>query len=105
MAYVPRDLSTQVAVMVGEGIELDRVADEIATLARAEAAKHNHTGGFEGSIHVEKVPGKKGVTDREVVADDPASTFIEMGHLSRGHTWVRGLHILRNAALKVRGGK
>jgi hypothetical protein len=89
--------------MVGESDVLDEVADEIATLAKAEAGKHARTHAFQRSIHVVKDPGKKGVTDRLVVADDPAASYIEMGHLAPNGTWVPGQHILRNASKQVDG--
>lgn len=103
MVSLDRDLSTQVARMVGDSDELDKVARKIEAVAKTEAAKHSKTGDFEASIRMEKVPGKNGVTDREVFSDDPAASDIEMGHLTPDHTWVSGLHILRNAGLRVSG--
>jgi hypothetical protein len=46
------------------------------------------------------VPGKRGVVDRLVYADDPGAIAIEFGHLAqgkRGATWVPGQRILLNA--------
>lgn len=77
------------------------VADMVADAARLEAGKHSRTGEFEKSIHMER-----GKTDSYVVADDPEALHIEMGHLSRDRKrWVKGLHILRNAAITFGGGR
>lgn len=103
MVSLDRDLSTQVARMVGDSDELDKVATRVQAIAKVSAARHSKSGDFEASIRREKVPGKNGVTDREVFSEDPAASDIEMGHLAPDHTWVSGLHILRNAGLRVSG--
>lgn len=78
---------------------LDEVAAEVATVARAEAARHYKSGHLEESIHVEK-----GRIDRIVYSDHPRVLHIEYGHASLNGTWVPGLHVMANAARKVGGG-
>jgi hypothetical protein len=101
MAQVDRDLSRQVAEMVGMDPELQSVAESIATAARANYAGHGDASSF---IHVESET-YKGVREPIVVFDHPASTFLEYGHMAvNPHTgeptgrWVPGIHGMENAA-------
>lgn len=101
MAQVDRDLSRQVAQMVGMDPELQSVAESIATDARANYAGH---GNAASSIHVTSEV-YDGVREPLVVFDHPASTFLEYGHMAvNPHTgeptgrWVPGIHGMENAA-------
>ena len=104
MATVYRSASVTAARIAGESQVMDDVANAVADNARALAASHNVSGEFEASIGVERRPGKRGVTDRIVYADDPNALSIEFGHLTRpgkdgtSQHWVEGLHILARAA-------
>jgi hypothetical protein len=98
-------VGTQAAIIACDLPEFIAIAEAIAAAARVEAAKHTDTGAFLASIHVEKVAGKRGVTDRQVVADSPDALWVEYGHVASGWyadiapgTWIPGYHILRNAA-------
>lgn len=110
MVDLDRDLSLQVAQMVGESDELDAIAQQVMSDAVAGAARHSRSGSFGGAFRVERHAGRRGVAERTVVNDDPEASHIEMGHYAvdphTGETtdqWVKGLHILRNAAAKNGG--
>lgn len=101
MANLDRDLSKQVAKMVGESGALDPVADQIAAAARANYAGHGNAASF---VHVEHEVSH-GVREPRVVFDHPAARFLEMGHIyvdrqtgERTNRWIPGVHGLRNAA-------
>lgn len=70
-----------------------------SVLARAKtlAARHTRTGGFAESFRMEQ--GEWYTQDWTVVSVHPLAIAIECGHLAPNGSWVRGLHILRNAAL------
>lgn len=110
MVDLARDLSLQVAQMVGDSDELAAIAQQVASEAAADASTHSRSGSFAGAFRVEKQPGRRGVTEPTVVNDDPEASHIELGHYAvNPHTgqttdqWVKGLHILRNAAAKNGG--
>lgn len=95
MASVSKGLGKHVALLVGESGVLREKAEEIAAIARSEAAKHSDTGAFAASIRVIEDRHSSGVKDAVVVADNAA---IETGHVARdGKTWVPGKHILLKA--------
>lgn len=101
MAQVDRDLSKQVAQMVGMDPEMQAIAEAIATDARANYASHGDAASF---IHVTSEV-YDGVREPLVVFDHPASTFLEYGHMAvNPHTgqptgrWVPGIHGMENAA-------
>lgn len=110
MVDLARDLSLQVAQMVGESDELAAIARQVAADAAGDAARHSRSGSFAGAFRVEDHPGRRGVNEPTVVNDDPEASHIELGHYAvNPHTgqttdqWVKGLHILRNAASKNGG--
>lgn len=101
MAQVDRDLSKQVAQMVGMDPELQAVAEAIATDARGNYASHDDASSF---IHVTDEV-YDGVREPLVVFDHPAATFLEYGHMAVNPRtgqptgrWVPGIHGMENAA-------
>jgi hypothetical protein len=99
------------AQIAGESQEMDDVANELATLAKGFAAEHIQDGDFERSIHVERVRGKRGVTDRLVVADDPLAAAKELGHVIRNEPGgpdlgrVKGQHSMGKAVAAIGGSQ
>lgn len=105
MAEVYKIAAILAARIAGESPVMDAAAEMVASAARSLAASHNVTGDYLSGIGTERTPGKRGVTDRLAYVDDPAATFIEWGHLTRGgkdstgpRQWVDGLHIFGRAA-------
>lgn len=92
MAVVYANTNRRIAHMSGLRPVMDQVAGAILAKAKAKAAKHTDTGHYISSLTV-----KKAGIDRLVVADDPASTIIEVGYLTSKGTWVPGQHILGGA--------
>ena len=83
------------------------VAEELAGLARAEAAAvAGHE--FASSIEVQRARGPRGVADRLIVATDPLAVPKELGHVVRNETdgpvlgYVKGLHPMGKALAKMR---
>ncbi len=107
MAVVYPGAGRKVARTVGESTALDVAAAKVLAAAKAEAAKYSDTGAYIRGLEVERVKGPSRVTDRLIVATDPASKSIEFGHLTRkggdGRTWVDGKYIMINAAAKAAG--
>jgi hypothetical protein len=106
MANLDRDLSTQVAKMVGESGALDPVADLVADLARANYAGHGDAAGYISVVHE---VSEGGVREPVVVFDHPAARFLELGHIyvdrrtgERTNRWVPGIHGMRNAGEALR---
>ncbi len=104
MAQVYRVAAIQAAQIAGEDPAMDAAAERIAANARGLAASHRVSGDYIGGIGVERIPGKRGVTDRIAFVDDPAAAHIEFGHMTRlgrgvhgPRRWVDGLHIFRRA--------
>ena len=83
VAEVYKYAGLEAAKIAGQSPEMDRVANELARLVRSEAAKHRRSGDFSDNILVRKVRGRRGVMDREVVADDPLAAVKEFGHVIR----------------------
>lgn len=105
MAQVYKIAAIQAAQVAGESSVMDDVAEQVAGLARSLASAHKVTGKYLSGIGTERTRGKRGVTDRLAYVDDPAATFIEWGHVTRGgedmigpRKWVPGLHIMGRAA-------
>lgn len=92
MAIVYANTNKRIAKMAGLQPVIQSAAEGIKAKAAANAARHVDTGNYLGSLSIVK----RGI-DREVVADDPASTIIELGHLTKSGTWVPGQHILMGA--------
>lgn len=80
MAQVYKGAGTKAAKMCGNSPVMDQVAGKIKAKAEANAARHHRTGRYSQNFSVKSVPGKKGVRDRIVQADHPASAIIEYGH-------------------------
>lgn len=97
MAQVYKGAGTKIAKLPGVQPVLQAAAEELKAKAAALAAEHVETGAYASSLEVRTVPGKKGVKDRLVIADDPASAIIEFGHLTKKGTWVEGQYILSRA--------
>lgn len=107
MSSVNASAGILAAKIASDDIEMDVVAEELATIARAEAAAvAGHE--FASSIEVQRVRGPRGVTDRLVVATDPLAAAKELGHVVRNETdgpvlgYVRGLHPMGKALAKMR---
>jgi len=98
MARINKNANILAARIAGEDSEMDSAISRVEAAVRSEAAKHRDTGNFESSIDSGRVLGEKGVTDRAVWADDPASWSIEFGHTTRSGTDVPGKFIFSNAA-------
>ena len=88
MVYLNHGVSTEAARMIGDSAEFDSVMEQRKNRIKSLAPRR--TGAFQDSIQVRKVPGKKGVTDREIYSDDPAALSIEFGHVTPGGTPVHG---------------
>ena len=97
MAEVYKGVGTKLAKLPGLQPVLQDTAEDIKAKAVALASGHRDTGAYASSLKVQSVPGKKGVTDRLVIADDPASVPIEFGHLTKSGKWVEGQYILTRA--------
>jgi hypothetical protein len=96
--------------MAGNSEEMDVVARALMFIVKRRARAHQLTGDYMGRLSVKNVPGKKGVRDRVVAADDKAAYSIEWGHFSPrkgepGATWVPGQHILGGAVNELPGGR
>lgn len=107
MSTVNGSASIIAAQIAGDSIEMDLVAEELATLVRAEAAVvAGHD--FAESIVVQKARGPRGVTDRLVTATDPLAAPKEFGHVIRNETdgpelgYVKGLRPMAKALAKMR---
>lgn len=100
MASVHKGAGTKIARLPGLQPELDKAARAILVRAQGAAATREDSGAYLRSLGIQAVPGKRGVVDRLVYADDPGAVAIEFGHLAqgkRGATWVPGQRILLNA--------
>lgn len=108
MSTVNASAGILAAQVAGDDSEMDRVAHELAGLARAEAAAVAGSA-FANSIEVQKVRGPRGVSDRLVVATDPLAAAKELGHVVRNESggpvlgYVRGLHPMGKALAKMPG--
>ncbi|QGJ94142.1 hypothetical protein QEH32_gp10 [Corynebacterium phage EmiRose] len=97
MAQVYKGAGTKIAKLPGVQAALSTASGEVLARAQAAASEHVETGGYLSSLEVISVPGKKGVTDRMVVANHPASVAIELGHRTKSGKVVPGQHILNKA--------
>lgn len=97
MARVNKNAGTLAAQIAGEMSEMDDAEHRLEAAVRSEAERHRRTGAFQASINSGRVPGKRGVTDREVWTDDPAAWSIEYGHRAPDGTDVPGKFIFTNA--------
>lgn len=88
MVSLNRGVSTEAARMIGDSAAFDSVMEQRKNRIRSLAPRR--TGAFAASIQMRKVPGKNGVTDREIYSDDPAALAIEFGHVTKDGTPVHG---------------
>ena len=100
MADVYKWVGVGVARMAGDHEIMDETAHRLMAAVRFRAEQHRLTGDYISKLSVKNVPGKKGVRDRIVVANDKAAWSIEWGHWA-GSTWVPGQHILGGAIRDV----
>lgn len=102
MSVVYASAAILAAQIAGESSEMDAVANKLAGLARSEASKVAGSV-FANSIVVQRARGKRGVTDRLVVATDPLAAAKELGHVIRNRAdgpvlgRVKGLHPMGKA--------
>ena len=98
--WVDPKIGTKVARMPGIQPHLESAARLIKARAVEAAAAHVDSGEYIRGIDMGTIPGKNGVTDREVYVEHPAAVAIEFGHVTRGKTpkFVRGQRIMLNAA-------
>lgn len=96
------------ARIAGEDPEMDRVANLLKGLIATEARGHRASGHvFAESLVVRRVRGRRGVTDREVVATDPLAAPKEFGHVIRNEAdgpvlgYVRGMFTMARAIRKL----
>jgi hypothetical protein len=107
MADVYVTAAIEAAKIAGESSEMDLVAAELEARAKAEASKHNDDGTFASSIKVIRARGKRGVTDRLVIATDPLAVPKELGHVVKNEAggpvlgYVRGQHSMGKAVASM----
>lgn len=102
MATVFGGVGAKIARLPGIQPLLDTAAAGIKARAVANimSSSKEPTGAYASSLEVRSVPGKKGVRDRLVVANDPGALAIEYGHLEAGEdgaSWVPGKFPLTRA--------
>lgn len=102
MAQVYAGAGVKIAKLPGVQPLLDKAAVEIKARAAANimSSSKEPTGHYASSLEVRHVPGKRGVQDRLVVANDPGALAIEYGHLEAGEggaSWVPGKFPLTRA--------
>lgn len=106
MAEVYKHVPVTVAKMAGNDGQMDITAHKAVTLARLLATQHIRSGSYYDDLKVKNVPGKKGVRDRLIVAEDKAAISIEWGHFN---TWakrhVKGQFILTKTIAAMPGYK
>lgn len=104
MAEVYPSAGTTVAIIAGRTQAMDAGAHRVLTAVRGVAARHTLTGAYMSKLSIVSARGQSGngrrVTDRLVVADDPAAVSIEYGHIQRVKgarrvKYIPGLHIMR----------
>jgi hypothetical protein len=83
VASVNRNAGIEAAKIAGNSSEMDAVAARLVVLVKAEASKHNDSGAFSNSVAAVRARGKRGVTDRLVIATDPLAAVKEFGHVVR----------------------
>lgn len=89
--FVPeRGLERVAAVASETRAELDRHQQAIAARARGNLAGVRDQGRHTVTV-------SKGAVDRFVNLEGPAALAVEVGHVTRGGTVVRGANVLRNS--------
>lgn len=97
MGKVYKGTGVKIAKLPGVQATLGYVAAARLVRAKSLAAAHAKTGKYASSLEVVTTPGKKGVMDRAIVANDPAALAIELGHMTRNGKHVPGQYILNRA--------
>ena len=103
MADINYDASHVAARIASQHPVMDIYLSKVEKALKANAAKHQRTGGFMRSIHTQAInyTSSKGavVKDRYVYTDHPAALSIEYGHLQKtkdGAKKVPGTYIITN---------
>lgn len=97
MAKVYKNTGDVIAAMVSDSDVLDVIAGEVLENAKRLAEPHRKTGHYIETLEVVKVPYRKGVVDRYVVATDPGALAIEYGEVTPDGKHEKGQHILGRA--------
>ncbi|MFW0169290.1 DUF5403 family protein [Rothia sp. P4278] len=108
MAKVYKRVELQAAIIAGYDPEMDKVAAKLEATAKALAPVE--TSRYRDSIKTRKVMTRRGVMDREVVADDPRARDIEYGGLDtksdeNNPRFIPGHYTMTRASEIVRGGR
>lgn len=104
MAEVFRHVPVTVAKMAGNHDIMDQTAHRLAEIAQLLAVPHIDTKNYFDKLEVKNVPGRKGVRDRQVQANDPAAISIEYGHFNTwAQRWIEGQFILTKAIAALPG--
>lgn len=108
VAEVYANVGIDAARIAGEDPEMDRVANLVASLVKAEARGHRASGHeFADSVIVTRVRGRRGVMDRAVIATDPLAAAKEFGHVIRNEAdgpdlgYVQGMFTMARAIAKL----
>lgn len=108
VAEVYANAGIDAARVAGEDPEMDRVASLLARLIKVQARGHRASGQeFADSLMVRRVRGRRGVTDREVVATDPLAAAKEFGHVIRNEAdgpvlgYVKGMFTMARAIARL----
>ena len=108
MAEVYRWVPNGVARIAGNDPVMDETARAIMFIVKGRALRHQLTGNYMRHLHARNIPGKKGVRDRGIFAEDAAAYSIEWGHFAPrksepGAVFVPGQHILGGAIAALPG--
>lgn len=108
MAEVFRWVPNGVARMAGNDPIMDQTARAILFIVKKRARQHMLTGDYMAHLKARNIPGKKGVRDRGVFAEDKAAYSIEWGHFAPrkgapGARFVVGQHIMGGAVAELPG--
>lgn len=93
MARVHKAAAVQIAKSDGVQRLLDVHAQELVRKARANAQPAAQTGKYSDAFSVEVVKGRRGVKDRLVVNEHPASSAIELGHFAENSDGTTGEYV------------
>lgn len=80
MAQVHKFAGITAARIAGESAAMDLAAMVVLGKVKIVAARHRLTGNYMRALRIAKVRGRNGVSDRLVMATDPAAAWIEWGH-------------------------
>ncbi|MBN9209353.1 MAG: DUF5403 family protein [Microbacterium ginsengisoli] len=106
MAEVYANAGIIAAQLAGDSIEMDRIAEDLASRTRANAAERGDAD-YAASVRVTRARGRNGVTDRLVEATDPLAAPKELGHVVRNSPdgpvlgYVRGMRYMSRAVTET----